>query len=71
MQIRGYSSWSDSIVGLPAFATRAEVESLSQNHLVVRVQEQDPNLRKVEDFLSGKVPERDTNIAELLNKMLF
>lgn len=71
MQIRGYSSWSDSVVGLPASSSRAEVEGLSQEHLVVRVAAQDPNIRKIEDYLGGKVPEHGDNISELIRKMIF
>jgi hypothetical protein len=71
MEIRGYSSSIDGILGLTSSASDAEVASAAQTHLVVRVQEQDRNLRAVEDFLSGKVPERDANIHLLLHKLVF
>lgn len=71
MEISGDLSYLDSVLGLPPTASKSEVESEAETHLVVRVESQDPNIRKVEDFLSGKVPEQGSNVVELIHKMLF
>lgn len=71
MEISGYSPYSDSILGLPPTASKSEVESESETHLVVRVEAQDPQVREVEDFLSGNVPEQGSNVVELIHKLIF
>jgi hypothetical protein len=71
MEISGYSSTIDSILGLPPTASRSEVNSENESHLVVRVESQDPDVRKVEDFLAGNVPQQGSNVAELIHKMIF
>jgi hypothetical protein len=71
MEISGYSSYIDSILGLPATASKSEVASESESHLVVRVETQEPSVRAVENFLSGNVPEQGSNVVELIHKMIF
>jgi hypothetical protein len=71
MQISGYSTYLDTILGLSSTASKAEVETESQSHLVVRVQTQDPDIRKVEDFLAGNVPEQGSNVTDLIHKLIF
>ena len=71
MEIRGYSSSIDSILGLPPTATKSEVEREADSRLVVRVETQSPEVRAVEEYLSGKVPEQGNRIVELIHKFIF
>lgn len=71
MEISGYSSSVEGILGMPPTTSPSEVRDLSENHLVVRIETQEPDVRKVEDFLSGNVPEKGSNVVELIHKMIF
>ncbi len=56
---------------MPATTSATEARDLSEDHLVVRIETQEPDVRKVEDYLSGKVPEKGSNVVELIHKMIF
>ncbi len=67
MYIRSISSTLDGMLGPSPLSVPNEREPPA---LLVNVT-QDPRVSQVQEFMSGRVPEKGTNIVDLINKMVF
>ena len=70
MEIRAYSSYLDSVRAAEREMAAESANDSGKSHLVVHVSD-DPGIRQMEDYLNGKVPERGSNVVELIHKFLF